>query len=173
MIFCHFECCFQNCALLLVISLFLSYNIQLCYYFPFMKIWQLNTQVWIISSYWFHYVAPKIYFLQTISNNHIKACDIPICNSKYQYLNWHPPFLLRPLQTAQRKTLRGACSLRNFTSFITGTLTDSNLWLHKKRKSCIRCTIVIINTAQYQPTPRASPCSISHWLFICSSPCAI
>jgi hypothetical protein len=160
--------CFQNCTILLVIFLFFSYDIQLCYYFPFMKIWQLNTQVWIISSCWLHYVAPKIYFLQAIPNNHTKTCATPICNNKYQYLNWHPPSLLRPLQTAWGKTPCGACSLRNFTSFIMGMLTDTTLRLQKK--SCIKHTIVIINTAQYQPTPRASPCSVSHWRFIYSSP---
>jgi hypothetical protein len=166
--FQSFECCFQICVILLVISLFLSYDIQLCYYFPFMKIWQLNTQAQIISSYWLCYVAPKIYFLQTVSNNHTKTCAIPICNDKYWYLNWHPPFLLRPLQMARRRTLCCAWSLRNFTSFIIGMPTDATLQLQKK--SCIQRTIVTINTAQYQLTPRASPCSVSHWRFIYSSP---
>jgi hypothetical protein len=168
--FQSFECCFHNYTILLVTSLFLSYDIQLCYYFPFMKIWQLNAQTQIISSYWLRYVAPKIYFLQTISNNHAKTCAIPICNNKYQYLKWHPPFLLRPLQMTWRKTLCGACSLRNFTSFVIGMLADTTLRLQKKRKGCIQHTIVIINTAQYQPTPAASPCSVNHWRFIYLSP---
>jgi hypothetical protein len=98
--FQSFACCFQNCTILFVIPLFLSYSIQLYYYFPIKKMWQLNTQAPIITSYWLHYVAPTIYFLHTISNNYTKTCSISICNNKYQYLNWHPPFLLQPLQMA-------------------------------------------------------------------------
>jgi hypothetical protein len=129
-------------------SLFLSYNVQLCYYFPFIKIWQLNIEARITSSYWLCYVAPKIYFLRTLPNSHTNMRDSPTCNFKYQYLNWHPPFLLQPFQMAHRKTLCGACSLRNFTSLIIGTLTDATLWLQMKRKSCIKRTIVIINRTQ-------------------------
>jgi FlaA1/EpsC-like NDP-sugar epimerase len=112
----------------------------------------------------------KIYFLQTISNNHTKMCAIPICSNKYEYLIWHPPFLLRTLQMAWRKTLCGVCSLRNFTLFIIGTLTDASLWLQQKRKSCIKRTIVILNKAEHKPMPRASPCSVSHWRYTYSSP---
>jgi hypothetical protein len=73
---------------------------------------------------------------------------IHICKDKCQYLNWHPLFLLQPLQMAWKKTLCGACSLRNFTSFIIGTLTNATLWMQKKRKSCIKHIILVINTSQ-------------------------
>jgi hypothetical protein len=72
---------------------------------------------------------------------------------------------------AWRKTLRGASSLRNCTLFIIGMLTEATLRPQKshsattKEENCMKRTIVIINTAQYQPRARASPCSVNHRRF--------
>jgi hypothetical protein len=77
-LFQSFQCCFQKCAILSVISPFLSYDIQLCHYYPLMIIWQLIPHVQITSSHWLCYIAPKIYFLQTVPNNHTNCVPFPL-----------------------------------------------------------------------------------------------